>query len=157
MNLKEKIIEWKKNPVTPGGKVLAYEIINELSEMFWEDTPDQIHDALKELSIYDARKTDLYNEETSLIDNESNEKSSNKFLAILSNYMDEKNKQIEELSYLDEEGNMIQKPTDEEHAYHQGWQDYNKLGKQNSPYPTSSPLHKFYLDGWYFAEKAWSV
>ena len=59
--------------------------------------------------------------------------------------------ELESISYFDDEDKMIQKPTDEEHAYHEGWQDYNS-GKEKSSYFLSSIFSKSYLDGWKTAE-----
>ena len=153
MKLKEKIINWKENPDALGAEAKVAVIIGELAVMLGEEIPDNVNLALKILSLHEAQKNESDIVKSSTSETSSSLMSWTEALSVITIYLEESIMQFESLSYLEDDEKRIQIPTSEEHAYHQGWQEYRKSGKKNSPYHSSSTLFKFYMDGWESAER----
>lgn len=152
MNLKEKIINWKENSDAMGAEAKVAVIIGELAVTLGEEIPDNVNVALKILSLREAQKNEPDIVKPSTSKTSSSLMSWTEALSVITIYLEENTIQLESISYLDDDEKMIQKPTDAEHAYHQGWQDYHS-GKQKSSYYKSSLLFQYYKDGWETAER----
>lgn len=153
MNLNEKIINWKENPDALGEEAKVAVIIGELAVTLGEGVPDNVNVSLKTLSLRKAQKNTSDIVKSSPSESSASLMSWTEALSVITTYLEESIIQIESISYIDEDNKRIQKPTSEEHAYHQGWKDYYNSGKKKSPYHSSSPLFKFYMDGWETAER----
>ena len=163
MNLKDKIIDWKENPDAMGAEARVAVIIGELAAALEESIPDRVNAALKILSLRETMK-DVSSELQHKIKSEHNVvnptdpygsfrvMSWTEALSVITIYLEESTMQIGSMAYLDGDEKIIQKPTEAEHAYHEGWQDYCS-GKKISSYYNSSLLFLYYKDGWESAEK----